>query len=79
MLGFYDNIWDSIRQCNEVNYIRPVLTMEFWNLLCPILDSKIIVMDSDGLFAGMFKETFRRTSLIPVHEVARGNHNAIKN
>ena len=34
---------------------------------------KIIVVDSDGIFAGMFKKTFQETLLIPVHAVARSN------
>ena len=30
-------------------------------------------------FSGMFKKTFQETLLIPVHEVARINHRAIRN
>ena len=39
----------------------------------------IIVVDSDGLFAGMFKKTFQENLIIPVHVVARINHKAIRN
>ena len=39
----------------------------------------MIVVDADGLFAGMFKNTFQETLLIPVHTVPRGKHKAIKN
>ena len=39
----------------------------------------MIVVDSDGLFPGMFKKTFQETLLIPVHEVERGKYKAIIN
>ena len=40
---------------------------------------KIIVVDADGIFAGMFKKTFQDTLLIPVHAVARRNQKSIRN
>ena len=39
----------------------------------------MIVVDEDGLFPGMFNETFQDTLITPVHAVARGNHKAIIN
>ena len=39
----------------------------------------MIVVDADGVFAGIFKKTFEETLLTPVHAVARGNHKAIRN
>ena len=39
----------------------------------------MIVVDVDGIFDVMFKKTFLETLLIPVHDVARGNHKAIRN
>ena len=39
----------------------------------------MIVVDADGLFSGMFNNTFQDTLLIPVHAVARVNHKAIRN
>ena len=40
---------------------------------------KIIVVDADRLFSGMFNKTFQHTLLIPVHDVARVNDKAIIN
>ena len=40
---------------------------------------EIIVVDADGLFPGMFKDTFQDTLLIPSYAVTRGNHKAIIN
>ena len=34
----------------------------------------MIVLDADGIFSEMFKNTFQETLLIPVHAVARDNH-----
>ena len=39
----------------------------------------MIVVDVDGIFSGMFKKNFQETLLIPVHIVARSNHEAIRN
>ena len=39
----------------------------------------MIVVDADGIFAGMFKKTFQETLIIPVHAVARGNRKEIGN
>ena len=39
----------------------------------------MIVVGADGLFSGMFKDTFQDTLLILVHAVSRGNHKAIRN
>ena len=51
----------------------------FGNFFVPFGIPKIIVVDADGIFAGMFKKTFQETLLIPVHAVAWGNHKAIIN
>ena len=53
-----------------------------WNLrnvFFPFGPPKIIVVDADGLFAGIFKKTFQETLLILVHGVSRGNHKEIIN
>ena len=39
----------------------------------------MIVVDADGIFDRMFKNTFKETLLISVHEVTRGNYKAIIN
>ena len=40
---------------------------------------KIILVDADGIYSGMFKKNFQETLLIPVHSVSRGNHKEIIN
>ena len=52
---------------------------DFGNFFVPFGLPKIIVMDVDGLFAGMFKKTFQETLIIPVHAVKRENHTEIRN
>ena len=49
------------------------------NLFVPFGIPKIIVVGTDGFFYGIFKKTFQETLIIPVHEVARGNHKEIIN
>ena len=39
----------------------------------------MIVVDEDGLFAGIFMKTFQENLRIPVHAVARGNQKEIRN
>ena len=39
----------------------------------------MVVLDADGLFAVMFKNTFQDILLVPGHSVARGNHKAVIN
>ena len=51
----------------------------FGNFFVPFGLLKMIVVDADGLFDGMFKNTFKETLLISVHEVTRGNYKAIIN
>ena len=51
----------------------------FGNFFVPFGIPKIIVVDSDGLFPGMFKQNFQEILLIPVHSVERGGHKAIIN
>ena len=51
----------------------------FGKFLVPLGIPKIIVVDADGLFPGMFKKNFQDTLLIMVHSVARSNHKAIRN
>ena len=52
---------------------------DFGDLFVPFGIPKMIVVDADGLFPGMFNNTFQDTLLIPVHAVARGNHKEIIN
>ena len=40
---------------------------------------KITVVDADGIFSGMFKNTFQEALLILVQAVSRGDHKAIIN
>ena len=51
----------------------------FGNFFVPFGLPKMIVVDADGLFDGIFKKTFQETLLITVHEVARRKHKAIIN
>ena len=51
----------------------------FGNFFVPFGIPKIIVVDADGVFDGMSKNTFQETLLITVHTVARGNHKEITN
>ena len=51
----------------------------FENLFVPFGIPKMIVVDSDGFFDGIFKNNFQETLLVPVHSDARGNHKAIIN
>ena len=51
----------------------------FGNFFVPFGFPEMIVVDADGLFAGMSKRMFQETLLIPVHAVSRGNHKAIRN
>ena len=44
---------------------------DFENFFVPFGLPKIIVVDADGFFSGIFKKTFQDTLLIPVHAVAR--------
>ena len=47
---------------------------DFGNFFVPFGLPKMIVVDADGLFSGIFKKTFQETLLIPLHAVTRGNH-----
>ena len=49
------------------------------NFFVPFELPKMIVVDADGIFAGMSRKTFQDTLLIPVHLFARGNHKAMRN
>ena len=40
---------------------------------------KTIVVDADEIFAGILRNNFQETLLIPVHTVARGKHKAVIN
>ena len=62
----------------EITAYQPA-RWDFGNFFVPFGFSKMIVVDADGLFSGMFKNTFQEKFIIPVHEVARGNHKAITN
>ena len=52
---------------------------DFVNSFVPFGIPKIIVVDADGIFNGMFKKTSQETLLIPVHKFASGNHKEIIN
>ena len=56
-----------------------VVRWDFGNFFVPFGLPKIMVVNADGVFAGMFKKTFQETLLIPVRAVARGHHKAIRN
>ena len=79
MPGLYDIIGDRISYWAEGNYIRTGRTMGFLNFFVSFGIPKIIVVDADRLFSGMFNKTFQHTLLIPVHDVARVNDKAIIN
>ena len=51
----------------------------FGNFFVTFRIPNMIVVDSDGLFSGMFKKTFQKTLTIPVHAATRVNHKAIIN
>ena len=51
----------------------------FGSFFVPFWLPKLIAVDADGIFAGMYKKTFQKTLIIRVHAVARSNHNAIRN
>ena len=46
----------------------------FINFFVPFVLPKIVAVDADRLFPGMFNNTFQETLLIPVHAGTRGNH-----
>ena len=52
---------------------------DFGNFFVPFGLPKMIVVDEDGFFSGMFKKSFQETFLIPAHAVAMVNHTAIIN
>ena len=72
-------IWDIIIHWTEVNYIRQGHTMVFCKLLCSVWASKLVVVDADKLFSGIFKNIPQKTLMIPIHAFARGNHKEIIN
>ena len=51
----------------------------FGNLFVPFGIEKMVAVDADGYFAGIFRDTLQDTLLISVHTVARSNHMAIVN
>ena len=53
--------------------------LDFGSFFVPFGLPKMIVVDVDGIFDGMFKKSFQETLLIPVRAVARGNNKAIIN
>ena len=52
---------------------------DFGNLFVLFGIPKIIAVDSDGFFSGMFNKTFQETLLIPVHTIERVKNKAIGN
>ena len=79
MFVLYYRVSARIIQINEGNHIRPGHTMVFWELICPVWDSKIIVVDVDAMFVGIFNKTFQETLPITLHAFLRGNHMVIIN
>ena len=75
MIGF--GIWEAsgTKEIRSEN----VAQWEFGNLLVPFGPPKMILVDADGNFTGMFKINFQDTLLIQVHAVSRGKHKAIRN
>ena len=58
MTGLYGIIWAISIYWNEKNTPDEAARWDFGNFLVPFGITKIIVVDADGLFAGMFKNTF---------------------
>ena len=56
-----------------------VIRWDFGEFFVPFELPKMIVVDTDGLFAGIFRKTFQDTLLTLVHAVSKGNHEAIIN
>ena len=52
---------------------------DFGNLFVPFGIPKMIVVDADGIFSGIYGMTFQENLLIPVHTVTRGKHKTIIN
>ena len=77
MPGLYESIWARSSHWAEGNYTRPGRTMVFGKLFVPFGIPKMIVVDADGIFVGMFRKYLQETLLIPVHEVAGDNQNSI--
>ena len=50
----------------------------FEKFFVPFKPQKMIVVDTDECFSGVFKKTLQKTLIIPVYEVSRGNHTEIK-
>ena len=53
MLGMYDKVWVNIIHSTKINNIITCITMNLWKILYSIWDSKIIVVDTYGIFKGI--------------------------
>ena len=51
----------------------------FVKLFVPFRIPKIIVMDTDRFFSGVFRKNFHEILLIPVHAVSKVKHKVIRN
>ena len=73
--------WFGLGPSSGLNEIisNQVKQWDFGNFLVPFGVIKIIVVDSDGLFAGMSKKTFQETLLVLIHAVSSGNHKTVIN
>ena len=69
----YDRIWANISQLNEGNYIRPGRTIVFRGIFVLFRLTKIIDVDADGLFPGVFNKTIHEALLIPAHAATSVN------
>ena len=61
------------------NTLDQVAWWDFENFFVPFGIPKIISVDADVIFVGIFKKTFQETLLIPVLAVSMVNHNSIRN
>ena len=52
---------------------------DFGNFFVLFWLQKMIVVDADGIFYGVFKKPFQDTLLVLVHAVARCEHKSIRN
>ena len=75
MTGFEIGVASELKEITPEQVVR----WDFGNLFVPFGLPKMIVVDADEMFYGIFRKTFRGTLLIPVHAVTRGNHKVIIN
>ena len=67
MPGLYDRIWYGGSIGLKEITLDQAARLVFGHFFVPFGLQKMIVVDVDGLFAGMFRKNFQETLLIPVH------------